>query len=174
MKRFNPWPRKHQEEMMRVRDKRERWSWLQRKGCGSRLTGEMGGLQVQGRKWEGPASPALLCGRQDRFFPGLGILLGLLSGIHVALCLLQPGPSPTQLLTHTLLSLVSLAAIQVTRPRNKRWPFLSCLLHLARAPSSLGWFLALPPTLTPQSRSLLLFQKQRDCTCYGFCPQLSC
>lgn len=130
MKRFKPWPRKHQEEILRVRDKRERWSWLQRKGCGSRLTGEMGGLQVQGRKWEGPASPALLCGRQDRFFPGLGVLLGLLSGIHVAVCLRQPGPSPTQLLTHTLLSVASLAAIQVTRPRNKLWPFLSCLLHL--------------------------------------------
>lgn len=55
MKRFKPWPRKHQEEMMRVRDKRERWSWLQRKGCGSRLTGEMGGPPGSGKEVGGPS-----------------------------------------------------------------------------------------------------------------------
>lgn len=67
------------------------------------------------------------------------------------LCAASSQAPPHPATDHILLSVASLAAMQVPRPRNKCWTFLPCLVHLACAPSCCSWFPALPPALTLRS-----------------------
>lgn len=97
---------------MRVRDRRKSQPMqedtvkLAKSGPGLTREREWG-LQVQGRKWEGPVSPDITLSWAGEVFPGPGILLGFQSGIQNALSCHQPGRSPTQLVTHTRLSVES-------------------------------------------------------------------
>lgn len=66
-----------------------------------------GKLQVQGKKWEGPASSGSALSSAGQVLPGSGVLLGFLSGIRNALFYREPSLSPTQVVIHILFSVSS-------------------------------------------------------------------